>query len=39
MYVYIYIHFSHPFLNFSHAKYLDASQKDDLLLALGTTVD
>lgn len=32
------IHFSHPFLDFSHAKYLDANQKNDLLLAPGTTV-
>lgn len=33
-------HFSYLFLAFSHAKYLDAYQKNFyLLLALGTTVD
>lgn len=39
MCVYVYIHFLNPFLSFSHAKYLDANQKNYLLLALGTTAD
>lgn len=38
VYVYIYIHFFHPFLNFFHAKYLDASQKIISYLHLGLMI-